>query len=64
MKNSPDERFTRALILVPTRELAEQVHKTTEKLATYCGKIIRIVNVAQNVSEQVQQYDSLLNGIK
>ncbi|KAF8473980.1 P-loop containing nucleoside triphosphate hydrolase protein [Kalaharituber pfeilii] len=44
-----------ALILVPTRELAAQVHKMAERLAAYCGKAIRVVNLAQNVSEQVQQ---------
>lgn len=55
MQNFPDDRFTTALILVPTRELAGQVHRTTERLAAYCGKKIKAVNVAQNVSEQVQQ---------
>lgn len=44
-----------ALVLVPTRELADQVCKAVEKLAVYCGKAIRAVNIAQNVSEQVQQ---------
>jgi ATP-dependent RNA helicase DDX56/DBP9 len=46
---------TRALILVPTKELAEQVLKMTEKLAAFCGKTVRAVNLAQNVSEQVQR---------
>ncbi|KAH8153119.1 uncharacterized protein LAJ45_02706 [Morchella importuna] len=54
-ESSPDEKFTSALVLVPTRELAQQVHRTTEKLAAYCAKEIRAVNIAQNVSEQVQQ---------
>lgn len=44
-----------ALVLVPTRELADQVHKTVERLAVYCGKSVRAVNLAQNISEQVQQ---------
>ncbi|KAF8423587.1 ATP-dependent RNA helicase-like protein dbp9 [Tirmania nivea] len=44
-----------ALVLVPTRELADQVCKTVEKLCAYCGKVVRAVNLAQNVSEQVQQ---------
>lgn len=44
-----------ALILVPTRELADQVFKMVEKLAAHCGKALRHVNLAQNVSEQVQQ---------
>jgi ATP-dependent RNA helicase DDX56/DBP9 len=41
--------------LVPTKELAEQVTKMTEKLAAFCGKAVRAVNLAQNVSEQVQR---------
>ena len=44
-----------ALVLVPTRELADQVCKAVEKLSAYCGKMVRAVNLAQNVSEQVQQ---------
>lgn len=51
-----DERFTSALVLVPTRELSEQVHKAIGRLAAYCGKHIRSVNLAQNISEQVQQF--------
>ena len=45
-----------ALLLVPTRELAHQTHKMTEQLAAYCGKLVRAVNIAQNVSGQVWQY--------
>ncbi|KAA8913263.1 P-loop containing nucleoside triphosphate hydrolase protein [Sphaerosporella brunnea] len=52
---SPNEKATRAFILVPTKELAEQVSKMTEKLAAFCGKAVRAVNIAQNVSEQVQR---------
>lgn len=40
---------------MPTKELAEQVLKMTEKLAVFCGKAIRAVNIAHNVSEQVQR---------
>ena len=46
------------LLLVPTRELAHQVHKMTERLAAYCGKLVKAVNIAQNVSGQVWQYVS------
>jgi ATP-dependent RNA helicase DDX56/DBP9 len=52
---SPNENATRAFILVPTKELAEQVQKMCEKLAAFCGKAVRVVNGAQNVSEQVQR---------
>ncbi|KAF8242432.1 DEAD-domain-containing protein, partial [Wilcoxina mikolae CBS 423.85] len=54
-ETSPNEKATRAFILVPTKELAEQVLKMTEKLAIFCGKAVRAVNIAQNVSEQVQR---------
>jgi len=43
------------LILVPTRELAQQVHKVIESLAACCGKHVRSINLAQNISEKVQQ---------
>lgn len=48
-------KCTRALMLVPTKELAEQVLKMTERLAAHCGKAIRTINLAQNVSEPVQR---------
>ncbi|RPB02149.1 DEAD-domain-containing protein [Choiromyces venosus 120613-1] len=54
-KETSEEKFTSALILVPTRELAQQVHKVIESLAAYCGKHIRSINLAQNISEKVQQ---------
>ncbi|KAG0636313.1 P-loop containing nucleoside triphosphate hydrolase protein [Tuber brumale] len=54
-KETSEERFISALILVPTRELAQQVHKVIESLAAYCGKHIRSINLAQNISEKVQQ---------
>ncbi|RVD85731.1 uncharacterized protein DFL_004042 [Arthrobotrys flagrans] len=46
---------TEALILVPTRELADQVHKVIEQYTTYCGKQITAVNIARNVSDSIQQ---------
>ena len=53
---APDVKVTRALILVPTKELAEQVTKMTERLAEFCKKVVKTVNIAQNVSEQVQRF--------
>lgn len=46
---------TSALVLVPTRELAEQVTKTIEAFAAFCTKDIRTVNLTQKVSEAVQR---------
>lgn len=51
----PDEKATRALILVPTKELAEQVLKMAKSLALFCRKSVKAVNIAQNTSEQVQR---------
>ncbi|KAJ1820617.1 ATP-dependent DNA/RNA helicase, partial [Coemansia sp. RSA 2599] len=45
---------TRALILVPTRELAEQVTKYIADLARYCGKEITYVNIATNSPLHIQ----------
>jgi len=41
--------------LVPTRELAEQVHKAAESFSAFCAKDIRSVNLTQKVSDAVQR---------
>ncbi|KAF4631239.1 hypothetical protein G7Y89_g6893 [Cudoniella acicularis] len=46
---------TSALILVPTRELAEQVTRAVESFAAFCAKDIRAVNLTQKVSDAVQR---------
>jgi ATP-dependent RNA helicase DDX56/DBP9 len=46
---------TRALILVPTRELAEQVLGHLRGLVKYCESDISIVNVADGVTAQLQR---------
>lgn len=40
---------------MPTRELAEQVHKVVESLSAFCAKDVRAVNLTQRVSEAVQR---------
>ncbi|KAJ2234493.1 ATP-dependent DNA/RNA helicase [Coemansia sp. RSA 1286] len=52
--NSPERKQTRALILVPTRELAEQVTKYIASLTKYCGKEIAFVNIATNSPLHIQ----------
>ncbi|KAI1861316.1 uncharacterized protein JN550_010995 [Neoarthrinium moseri] len=44
-----------ALILVPTRELAQQVTKVIESLAAYCTKEIQVVKLSDNVPDQVSK---------
>ncbi|OQE02719.1 hypothetical protein PENVUL_c039G04396 [Penicillium vulpinum] len=51
----PSLKATTALILVPTRELAEQVQKVITSFASFCGKDIRSVNLTQKVSDEVQR---------
>ncbi|KAF3915305.1 hypothetical protein AA313_de0202918 [Arthrobotrys entomopaga] len=46
---------TTGLILVPTRELADQVLKVIEGYTEFCGKQIRAVNIARNISDSIQQ---------
>lgn len=54
-RKSSSARFksTSALVLVPTRELADQVHKTFNSLATFCAKEVQILNLTQRVSDAV-----------
>ncbi|KTW28408.1 hypothetical protein T552_01670 [Pneumocystis carinii B80] len=50
-KQSHQESETRSLIIVPTRELSNQVTNNVKELTFYCGKIIRVVNLAANISD-------------
>lgn len=40
-------------MLVPTRELAEQVHKAFMSFSSFCAKEVRSVNITQRVSDDV-----------
>ncbi|OJJ01724.1 hypothetical protein ASPVEDRAFT_130197 [Aspergillus versicolor CBS 583.65] len=51
----PSLKATTGLILVPTRELAEQVQKVVTTFAAFCGKDVRSVNLTQKVSDAVQK---------
>ena len=42
-----------ALVLVPTKELAQQVHKSFSTFSAYCSKEARSVNLTQPVSDTV-----------
>ncbi|CZR67173.1 probable ATP-dependent RNA helicase dbp9 [Phialocephala subalpina] len=54
-KQTSSTPSTSALILVPTRELAEQVFKVVESFSTFCAKDIRAINLTQKVSDAVQR---------
>lgn len=51
--SEPASKKTTVLILVPTRELSDQVSRVFIKLCESCGKVVRTVNLAQKVSESV-----------
>ncbi|KAF9232593.1 P-loop containing nucleoside triphosphate hydrolase protein [Melanogaster broomeanus] len=51
----PSYQTTRALILVPTRELAEQVNTSLENLLAYCDKEVAISNVASGTASHLQR---------
>ncbi|PHH69032.1 hypothetical protein CDD80_7060 [Ophiocordyceps camponoti-rufipedis] len=44
-----------ALILVPTRELADQVFKTVERFAAYCAKDVQAIKLTDKLSDAVQR---------
>ncbi|KAI9742638.1 MAG: ATP-dependent DNA/RNA helicase [Claussenomyces sp. TS43310] len=54
-KDTSSSPSTSALILVPTRELAEQVYNAVGLFAAFCAKDIRAINLAQKVSDAVQR---------
>ena len=51
--SSPQHKATTALILVPTRELAEQTQKAFSTFSAYCKKDVKVVNLTQRVSDAV-----------
>ena len=43
------------MILVPTRELADQVTRVCVRFSAFCAKEVRIVNLTQKISDVVQR---------
>lgn len=54
-KQVSSESCTAALILVPTRELADQVAKAIESFSAFCTKEIQVVKLSDKVSDAVQR---------
>ncbi|KAJ5089652.1 ATP-dependent RNA helicase dbp9 [Penicillium argentinense] len=52
---NPALKATTGLVLVPTRELAEQVQKVITSFTAFCGKDVRSINLTQKVSDAVQR---------
>lgn len=53
--------FTAGLVLVPTRELADQVFKAIEQFSAFCAKDIHAARLTENVSDAVQRSLLLAN---
>lgn len=52
-RNNGDEPGTLGIIMVPTRELTQQVTAVLEKLIHYCSKDIKVLNLAADLSTSV-----------
>jgi len=52
-KESKSKNTTTALILVPTRELAQQVTKVIGSLSALCSKDVRTINLTEKIPEAV-----------
>ena len=48
-KQSAKEQVTRALVMAPTKELCQQLHKAFLSLASSCSRDIRCVDIASQV---------------
>jgi ATP-dependent RNA helicase DDX56/DBP9 len=54
-KQAQPSQSTAALILVPTRELADQVFKAAEQFSAFCAKDVQTVKLTDKLSEAVQR---------
>jgi ATP-dependent RNA helicase DDX56/DBP9 len=52
---NPSQKSVSALILVPTRELANQVHNAVVSFSSFCTKDIRSANLGQKIPDTVQR---------
>ena len=50
-----EDACTSALVLVPTRELADQIHKTVETLTAFCAKDVQAIKLTDKVTPNVQR---------
>jgi ATP-dependent RNA helicase DDX56/DBP9 len=54
-KQTNADAYTAALVLVPTRELADQVSKVFEAFSSFCAKHVHIVKLSDKLSDSVQR---------
>ncbi|CAR28122.1 hypothetical protein ZYGR_0N06130 [Zygosaccharomyces rouxii] len=53
LQDENDQNQTLGIVLVPTKELANQVYSVLEKMTLYCSKDIRSLNVSSDISNSV-----------
>lgn len=51
--SAPKQKVTSTLVLVPTRELADQVYRAYTTFAAFCSKEIQVLNLTQRVADAV-----------
>ncbi|KEF54444.1 ATP-dependent RNA helicase dbp9 [Exophiala aquamarina CBS 119918] len=51
--SAPKKKITTTLVLVPTRELADQVSKAYTAFVAFCSKEVQILNLTQRVADAV-----------
>lgn len=49
------EQAVRVLILVPTKELGQQVQQMIRQLATYCARDVRVADISGQVDVSAQR---------
>ncbi|KAK0154360.1 putative ATP-dependent RNA helicase DDX56 [Merluccius polli] len=54
-KQSVREQDVRAVILVPTKELGEQVHAMLDQLTRYCARDVRVVDISGKADVSAQR---------
>lgn len=50
---APKKKITTTLVLVPTRELADQVYRAYTSFAAFCSKEVQVLNLTQRVADAV-----------
>ena len=59
-EEDPESQAVRALILVPTKELSEQVSKHLRQLLVYCEKVVSVANLVSGAPAHLQRHVPLI----
>lgn len=55
LQNLSSRQVTASLIIVPTRELAQQVFNAVASFSSFCAKHVRVVNLSEKVDDNVKR---------